>query len=117
MELRESDITCFVYHKDRILQRIAISEVLFLEASDNYVKFHTAKFYYLVRATLTAALHILPENQFVQIHRSLAISVDQLDTIAKEFVTLRSLPDRQLSVSKKFYPALIDRLKIVQDTM
>ena len=117
MQLQGTDIRCFVYYKDRILQRIAISEVLFLEASDNYVKFHTPKFYHLVRATLTSALHILPENQFVQIHRSIAISVEQLDTIAKEFVTLRSLPNRQLAVSKKFYPALINRLKIVQDGM
>src|SRR5678816_3509321 len=93
----------FCYRKDGALQRINPDEILFLETADNYVRFIAADQAYMVRTSLEAALSQLPEDQFVQIHRSYAIAADEVNMIGKDFVTFVSFPDKALPVSKSYY--------------
>jgi two-component system LytT family response regulator len=104
----------FFCRSDGNLQRIILEEILFLESAGNYVKFYALNYSHLVRTSLDAALNQLPENYFVQIHRSYAVAVDHLDTISKESVTFVSVPGFELPVSKKYYAALQERITIIE---
>ena len=106
----------FCYRKDGVLKRIDLNDVLFLETADNYVKFVAADKTHTVRTSLEAALNQLPEDQFVQIHRSFAIATDQIDLIGKDFVTLVSFPNEALPVSKGYYASLMGRVTIIEAT-
>jgi|ERR1051326_5506765 DNA-binding LytR/AlgR family response regulator len=104
----------FFYRDNGILRRIILEEILFLESAGNYVKFYALNYSHMVRTSLDAALAQLPENQFVQIHRSFAVSLDHLETIGRDFVSLISLPGYEFPVSKKYYPTLIERIRIIE---
>ena len=103
----------FFYRKDGLLKKINLDEVLFLEAANNYTKFHTPDNYHYVRITLDAALNLLPENKFLRIHRSYAVSVDYIDKMGRESVTFESIPDFELPVSKKYYAEFVEQVVIL----
>lgn len=55
----------------------------------------------------------LPADQFVQIHRSFAISIHHFDIVRKGSVSFTRHPKDALAVSKSFYAVLIGRIKII----
>src|SRR5205814_3440881 len=80
----------FFYRDSGFLRRILIEEILYIEVTGNYVKFYALNYSHMVRTSLDAALAQLPETLFVQIHRSFAVALDHLDTIGRDFVSLKS---------------------------
>ncbi|WP_242921176.1 LytR/AlgR family response regulator transcription factor [Pontibacter liquoris] len=60
---------------------IPVSEVLYLEAYDDYVKVHTAGGCFLKKKTMGYYESTLPRAQFVRVHRSYMIPLSQLTRI------------------------------------
>jgi two-component system, LytTR family, response regulator len=60
---------------------IPIEEIHFFEAFDDYVKIHTKDKFYLKKKTMSFYENILPHNNFVRVHRSFIISIDQITKI------------------------------------
>jgi DNA-binding LytR/AlgR family response regulator len=104
----------YFYRTDGVLKQINIEEIIYLEASDNYVKFHALKYAAIVRTSMDAALSQLPENQFVQVNRSLALAIQHIDVVAKDFVTLLPFPGQELALSRKYYDQLVERITIIE---
>src|SRR5438045_9069490 len=104
----------FFYRDSGVLRRILSEEILYIEVTGNYVKFYALNYSHMVRTSLDAALAQLPETLFVQIHRSFAVALDHLDTIGRDFVSLTSVPGYELPVSKKYYRALSERIRIFE---
>jgi len=68
--------------KDQGMIRIIPSQdILYIEASDDYVKIFTANGNYLKKSTLTHIENTLDPKQFVRVHRSYLIPVSQLQRI------------------------------------
>jgi DNA-binding LytR/AlgR family response regulator len=103
----------YFYRKEGQFKRIKLDEIIFLEAADNYVKFFAPEFCYILRTTLTTALSQLPGRKFIQIHRSVAVAVDQIETIGKDYLTLLSVTHKAFPVSKTYYGMLVDRITII----
>jgi two-component system LytT family response regulator len=77
------------------LQLIDAAAVHWLEADDNYVHVHTAQARFILRRTLADLLSQLGEQRFVRIHKSMAVNIAEIKTLAPLFkgdyeVTLRS---------------------------
>jgi len=94
---------------------IPITEILFLEAADDYVKIHTKEGAFLKNKTLSFFENTLPQEQFVRTHRSYIISVleiTRIDPYEKEnhLAILRS--GARIPVSKNGYGKLKDVLGI-----
>lgn len=69
---------------DNCLYNIRPEEVTYLESKENYVHIHFRKDNsIIVRSTLTDALNKLPEDMFIKVHRSYAVSVYVMDRIEK----------------------------------
>lgn len=103
----------FFYRKDGLLKKMNLNEIIFIEASNNYTKFHAPDNMHYVRITLDAALNLLPENKFLRIHRSFAVSVDHIDLLGRDSVSFDSIPDLELPVSKKYYAQFIEKVVIL----
>jgi DNA-binding LytR/AlgR family response regulator len=66
-----------------------------------------------VRVNLDTALSLLPPDRFVRIHRSFAISFDQIELMGKEVVSC-VIADKQLPVSKKYYAEFVKKIIILE---
>lgn len=60
---------------------IPISEILFIEAQDDYIMIHTKDRKYLKLASLRSLAESLPKQQFVRVHRSYIVNVSAISKI------------------------------------
>jgi len=66
---------------NKITHKIASNKILFIEAYGDYVKVHITDQYLLTHSTLNTILTLLPENKFIQTHKSFAVNLDKINTI------------------------------------
>ncbi|MFT3738746.1 MAG: LytTR family DNA-binding domain-containing protein [Breznakibacter sp.] len=67
---------------------VDVSDILFIEAMDNYSKIHTGKKTIITLMNLKNILNLLPDNQFIRIHKSFIISKSKLTLFTKEYVVI-----------------------------
>lgn len=70
--------------------KVIYDEILFLEATGNYVTFVLADKKILARSTFAEAVHWLPIQKFVRVHRSYVVSVNKIDKAERHQVTIGS---------------------------
>lgn len=93
-----------VRSRSRILF-LDVSEVTWLEAFGNYVRFHTQGETYTVRGTLTSFERELDPARFVRIHRSMIVNRDvirELHSRRTGDFTLVTQGGEQLTLSRNF---------------
>lgn len=73
-----SRVVVKTHHAIRI---IPVHEIVYLEAYDDYVKIHTADGLFLKKRTMNSFEQGLDEKDFVRVHRSFIIRLDQLTKI------------------------------------
>lgn len=74
--------------------KILFEEILYLEASGNYVTFVLKEKNILSRITFAEAINLLPQNKFIRVHRSFVVALSKIDKIEKYQLTIsgRSVP-------------------------
>ena len=60
---------------DQQLVRLPLDEIFFVEACENYVRFHTPSRAYLTKRTLAEVEALLPAGRFVRVHRSYLVNL------------------------------------------
>ena len=88
---------------------IPISDILYLEAADDYVKIYTAEGTFLKNKTMGYFEKTLDPNQFIRTHRSYIINVQQITRIEpyeKESYMGILKSSAQVPVSKTGYQKL-----------
>ena len=103
----------FFIWQDRVLKKIQPEDVKAIVTDANYIRIYvTGERYYLVRSTLTAALKQLPPDLFKRVHKSLAISVNYADLIAKDHLMMDG-EENPLPISRQHYQSFIKSLNII----
>lgn len=64
--------------------RLPVSEIIYLEAMNDYTKFHTVQKSYITLGTLSNIMQQLPQNWFCRIHRSYAVAAKRITQIQKK---------------------------------
>lgn len=74
--------------------KILFEEILYLEASGNYVTFVLKEKNILSRITFAEAINLLPQNKFIRVHRSFVVALSKIDKIEKYQLTIsgRAVP-------------------------
>jgi len=78
-------------------------KINWVEAYDYYVKIHLKERYYLVRDSMKNMERNLPEDQFVRIHKSSIVNLEEVDTLVNDLgdeIQLRN--GKQLKVSRNY---------------
>ncbi|MDP3352908.1 MAG: LytTR family DNA-binding domain-containing protein [Flavobacteriaceae bacterium] len=97
--------TYFFVKSDYKLQKIIINDIIYIESLGDYVRFFMEDKKIVSLATLTNLMNILPNDKFVQIHRSYIINFDKINFVQNDVV---SIGNYQLSISKSRKKELMD---------
>lgn len=87
--------------------KINFSDLLYCEASGNYVTFHLPKEKILSRMTLSETEKLLPSS-FIKTHRSFVINPECVSKVERHQVTLGG---KQVPVSGSYFDELMERIK------
>ncbi|MBD5175595.1 MAG: response regulator transcription factor [Bacteroidales bacterium] len=85
---------------DRMLKRIRVSSISYLESLENYVRIHTDTEKIVTRITLKELASSLPAQQFAQIHKSYIINILRISSAESDNVLLDI--GEKLPVSRNF---------------
>ena len=95
------------YHQQILV--IPISDINYIEANGDYVKLHTAKHAYLKEKTMKYFEENLPAQQFIRVHRSYIVNVNEIVKIElyeKESYRVYLKNGETLKASSSGYKAL-----------
>jgi len=69
-------------------QRLIYDHILYVEGEGNYVNYYTEKKKVMVRSTIKGTLELLPNTDFIQIHRSYIVALPWIDKIEDNHVVI-----------------------------
>lgn len=69
-------------------EKVFVEDILYLEADGNYVSFVLKGKKLLTRQSLIDIASVLPENNFIRIHRSYIIALNKIDKIGRQDITV-----------------------------
>jgi DNA-binding LytR/AlgR family response regulator len=77
----------FIYVRaERKMHKISVSEILFIESLDEYVKVHLKNKLIITRENISVLEQKLPAERFVRIHRSFLVSIKSITAIGSDGV-------------------------------
>ncbi len=79
--------------------KVKIEDILFAEAYGNYVKVHLPDQVLMTHQTLSTFEEALPEGQFVRTHKSYIISIDKIDLIEGNRISIK---DYKIPIGKMY---------------
>lgn len=101
---------CLIVKQEYNNVNIPLSDILYIEALGNYVKiFRKSGRHILTRTNLKNITDMLPERDFLRIHRSYVISLASVVAFSRTRVELKGL-EVGLSVGTQFVAKVIDTL-------
>ena len=95
---------------NKVIRKILLSEICWLESKGDYIKIKTVNMQYVIHATLKGLEEKLPLNDFVRIHRSYIIPLSKIDYIEDGVVYIQSTP---LPVSETYKQGLLKKLRLL----
>jgi DNA-binding LytR/AlgR family response regulator len=106
----QSDVL-FIKYNSRLF-KIRIADILFIEVEEKYCYIHTASKRYAVNMRLKNLIELLPEDTFMQIHRSYAARIDAIEEINME-QNLIKLNGTEMPIGKTYRDAFFAKLKMI----
>ena len=81
--------TCLYVRSEYALIKIMYSEIRFLETMDDYIKIHTSDGkVVLTLMSMKKILEKLPNNEFIRVHRSFAVSLSTISSVRNKTIYL-----------------------------
>ena len=88
--------------------KVLYDEILYLEATGNYVSFVLKDKQILSRITFNEAINMLPPDKFVRVHRSFLVAVSKIDRLERQQVSIGKLT---IPVSEAYSEGLMAAIK------
>ncbi len=107
-EIQEDKASLFL-NVDKTLHKIVLNDILYLESDRNYITVVTLNKKLSYLDSLKNWKEKLPENQFVQIHKSFIINSKHVDKIAGNEIYVKS---NRLPIGRSYKQELLTQLKI-----
>lgn len=89
-------------------QKIFLSDILYVESLQNYVCIHTLKQQIITHSSLKNVVESLPENDFIQIHKSYVISLKHIESTDNFSVFING---KELPIGATFKDAFFDKIE------
>ena len=93
-----------------VLTKIKITDIIYIQASGDYVNIFTRSKRYSVHITLRAIKDKLPADKFYRLHRSYLVALDQVDQVEEDTAYLEKHP---LPIGEQFKKDLLKRLNLI----
>jgi len=92
------------------LIKISNNEIAYIEALGDYIVIHTPAKKYTIYSTLKSFIEKLPEDDFIRVHRSFVVRIDQITAI-DDFIVM--VGQKNIPVSRSCKDHLIARLNLI----
>lgn len=89
------------------LYQVKTADILFLEKDGNYITFYTKDRKVLSRQNMGQVLSLLPELDFVRVHKSYIVAIRHIDILENHQLTIAG---RQIPIAKTYRAALLEKL-------
>ena len=81
----------FVKIDKKRMKKIFFNEILVIESLKDYLKINTTTGKYIIHSTLSDFTDLLPEKNFLRIHRSYTIAIDKIDAVEGNSIEIEGL--------------------------
>ena len=81
----------FVKIDKKRMKKIFFNEILVIESLKDYLKINTLTGKYIIHSTLSDFTNLLPERDFIRIHRSYTIAIDKIDAVEGNSIEIEGL--------------------------
>jgi DNA-binding LytR/AlgR family response regulator len=86
-EKTETDSDRFLYVRaDRKMTKVLVNEILYIESLKDYVKIFLPDKPIVTKQTITSLEDMLPEENFVRVHRSFVVSISKIESYTQHTV-------------------------------
>lgn len=109
LPLEVLDDRIFVRHNGK-MNKLLLSDILYIEADRNYCKIVTASNHYLITATLKTMEEKLPKHKFLRVHRSYMVNIAKLDVVAEGHLEINR---KVIPMGKSHRGSLLNRLQTI----
>lgn len=90
------------------ISRIKLADIIYIESLHEYVRIHLKAEHHTIYHSLKNLLEVLPDDQFIQIHRSFIINFNRVTFIEGNVVKLGEI---ELSIGKNYRDDFMNRVK------
>lgn len=98
----------FIYLKNGYdYNKIKVQDILWLNAENIYTGIHIKEKKILQRSSLSDMMKQLPQDDFLRVHRSFAVNVNQIDKVSQDHVLINQ---EKIPLSRTYKTALLKRL-------
>lgn len=95
---------------DRIIYRVTLADIIYVEGMENYVKIHTSTHGMIVSRTTLKSFHAsLPASIFMQVHKSFIVNISHIQCLDGNRLMLRD--SSGIPVSKSFKNNLLTLIR------
>jgi DNA-binding LytR/AlgR family response regulator len=88
--------------------KVMIDEILYIESLKDYIKIILPSKQIITRQTISSIEEMLPEDEFIRIHRSFIISLKRIDSFDQSSVFINKA---ELPIGPLFKNQLLQRLR------
>jgi DNA-binding LytR/AlgR family response regulator len=101
----------YLFIKDNnTFRKIALNDILWIEAMGDYIKIRTPTQWHIVHSTLKAVEEKIKSNRLMRVHRSYMISLNKIDSIEEGIVNIMNTP---IPVAESYRSKLIQKIKLL----
>ena len=81
----------FVYFRaDRKMVKVMLHDILYIESMKDYIKVFTRNNTLVTKQSISSVGEMLPEKDFVRVHRSFIVSLKKIRTFTSELIEIDS---------------------------
>jgi two-component system LytT family response regulator len=105
----DSEKDKFIYlNINKKVHKIQIDEIVYIESIKDYLSIHTLSGDIIAKHTISAFELLLPENEFVRIHRSYIVSIGKIKGFNAQFIEIGK---KELPIGPNYLSVVFEKLK------
>ena len=86
---QDDDNSSIFIKEDQITYQLKTATILYIEAYGNYLKVHTPDKTYVIRETMHEMQNLLPEKEFIRVHKSYIVSLAHIESIMGNRISIK----------------------------
>ena len=86
---QDDDNSSVFIKEDQITYQLKTATILYIEAYGNYLKVHTPDKTYVIRETMHEMQNLLPEKEFIRVHKSYIVSLAHIESIMGNRISIK----------------------------
>ncbi|MFY0624933.1 MAG: response regulator [Reichenbachiella sp.] len=110
VSLKKNEPQKLFFKNDKEIVSVMSSDILYVEAFDNYAYLHTEDKKFIISHTLKSIEDKIQKYGFVRIHRSFLVNFDRIDSISEGYVFVG---ENQIQIGKTYRKEFFEKLSLI----